>query len=131
MSEQTPAQGPGAFCWNELVTSDPEAATEFYAGLFGWTAEPVDGGPMPYVMFKKGDQPVAGMVQIVDEMGDVRPHWMNYVLVDDIEASVSQVEPLGGTVIQPVVPVGNMGRLAVIQDPTGAIFSFWEAGEGA
>ena len=127
MSE--PAQQPGAFCWNELSTPDPDAAAKFYAGVFGWTTEAVDGGSLPYMMFKKGDQPVAGMMKPSPEMGEVPPHWMSYVLVEDINDSVAKVEPLGGNVLQPVIPVGDMGKLAVIQDPTGAVFSFWEAGD--
>ena len=55
------------------------------------------------------------------------PHWNSYISVDDIEATTAKVAGAGGTVIAPPFDVIDAGRMAVIQDPTGAIFELWQA----
>jgi predicted enzyme related to lactoylglutathione lyase len=88
------------------------------------------GGGQTYYMFKKGEQVVAGMMQITDEMTDVKSHWMSYVNVEDIDASVNQADELGGKVLFGPVQVAEMGKLAAIMDSTGAVFSFWQNLDG-
>lgn len=118
----------GLFCWNELMTTDVEAVKGFYEGMFGWTTKTMEGGgDMPYHFFQKGEEPVGGLMGITPEMGPVPPHWASYVMVEDIDASVAKVESLGGKVLQPVLTVGEMGKLAVLQDPSGATVSLWQA----
>ena len=120
---------PGIFSWNELMTSDVAAGASLNERLFGWTREVM---PMPqgeYHFFKCGDRPVAGMVQISEEMGPIPPHWCAYVTVEGIDASVAQAQELGGQVLKEVTDI-PMGRFAVIQDPQGAAISLWEFREG-
>ena len=122
---------PGKFCWNELLTPDLEAAKKFYGELFGWT---FDSMPMPegeYTFLKNGDQPGGGMMQIQKEWGEVPPHWMSYVAVDDVVASVEKAKSLGGTILQDAKQVGEMGTFAIVQDPTGAVLAFWKQGSGS
>ena len=119
---------PGKFCWNELLTPDVEAAKKFYGELFGWTFESM---PMPdgeYIFGKSGDEPRSGMMQIQKEWGEVPPHWMSYVAVENVEASVEKAKSLGGTILQDTKAVGEMGTLAIVQDPTGAVLAFWKKG---
>ena len=131
MSEGHEDKTPGRFSWNECITSDPEAAKKFYGELFGWTTETM---PMPkgeYTFFKRGDVPAAGMMKKPDEMGQVPSHWMAYVTVESIEASCAKAEELGGKVVQPKIDIPEHGSLAVIEDPTGAVFAFWEFSDKA
>ena len=125
MSES--ANKSGSVCWHELITTDPEGSKAFYAGLFGWTIDVMDVGPMKYTMFKNGDDMVAGMVEITSEMEGVPPHWLSYMMVDDIVASVAKVEELGGRVCKDVTEL-PMGKFAIITDPAGAGFALWEEG---
>jgi predicted enzyme related to lactoylglutathione lyase len=113
----------GALCWNEVATRDTHKAGEFYTQLFGWTAKTEDMGGTLYTVFFKGDQMSAGMIQITPEWGDVPPHWMLYLAVDDCDASVERVKSLGGQVLVPPRDIPGTGRFAVLQDPQGAAFS--------
>jgi len=70
-----------------------------------------------------GEHPVAGMMQMTEEWGDAPPHWMTYITVADCDASAKTVEELGGQVCVPPTDIPEVGRFAVINDPTGATFS--------
>ena len=127
MSEPT----PGKFCWNELITPDPEAAKKFYGELFGWEADDMPMGEMTYTMFKppgasSPEDMVGGMVQ--SPMPDMPPHWLSYVAVDDVAATLGKAAALGATVVTEVTEL-PMGTLAVFTDPQGAAFAIWKKRE--
>ncbi|MDF3054900.1 MAG: Glyoxylase [Gammaproteobacteria bacterium] len=125
MSKDMPKQGD--FCWNELMTGDTQAAGKFYAELFGWECHTHQVGEVSYTMFKNGDKEIAGMMQTPDAQKEhIPPHWMSYVLVDDLDAMVEKAQSLGATIKVPAQLVGNFGRLAMIEDPTGAVIAFWQ-----
>jgi uncharacterized protein len=112
---------PGAFSWTELLTSDPKAATGFYAKLFGWTFNEMNmGGDGPYHVAKVGDTQVGGIMKTPAQAAGMPPTWCAYVTVADIDATLEQVVALGGKVLAPVMDVPNVGRFAVIADPQGA-----------
>ena len=120
----------GVFSWNELMTTDPKSAMRFYAELFGWVFEttPMDNGP--YHMANVGDTPVAGIMALPAAPGqpgmaanlslNMPAQWAGYVTVDDVDATASQVERLGGRLLMPATEIPDVGRFAVIQDPQGA-----------
>jgi uncharacterized protein len=120
----------GSFCWIELHTSDQKAAKSFYASLFGWTPQDMPMGPNDfYTIFKlQGRDAAAGCTLRPDEtsMG-VPPHWLIYIAVDDVEAAAAKAEQLGGKILAPPFDVMDAGRMAVVQDPTGAVFCLWRA----
>ncbi len=123
---------PGKFCWNELMTPDLEASKKFYCELFGWETKEMDmGGGFIYTMFRPAgapeDQSCGGMLQISPEMGDCPPHWLSYVMVENTAESVEKAKALGATVIKDVTDIG-MGIFAIVTDPTGAAFAFWQQG---
>jgi hypothetical protein len=117
----------GTVGWNELATSDPEAAIAFYTGLFGWTSNtgPVPGTDgMEYTTFMQGEHPVAGLMQMQGEGWEgVPPAWMPYLTVEDCVRCVSKAEDFGATVPVPTQSVPGVGTFAVLQDPTGASVS--------
>jgi len=113
----------GAFCWNELATRDVEGATKFYCDLLGWTASVDNSVGSPYTIFKKGETMVAGMMGMTEEYGDTPPHWMGYILVDDVDHAAKKTEELGGKVCVPPMDIPSVGRFTVITDPTGATIS--------
>ncbi|MDQ4125781.1 MAG: VOC family protein, partial [Actinomycetota bacterium] len=55
------------------------------------------------------------------------PFWMSYVAVDSVDKSAAQVEELGGRILAPPFDVMDVGRMAVIQDPSKAALALWEA----
>ena len=130
MSEQTmPAHG--AFCWNELSTTDLGAATSFYKALLGWEIKEGDapGGGMRYSEIVAGGRHVGGMYAMGEARGGEQrqqqtpPHWMSYVAVDDVDASASKVKELGGKVCVEPMDIPGVGRFCVINDPAGAALS--------
>ena len=123
----------GTFYWNELVSRDAAAATAFYTDLLGWTAEQMDDAPMPYTLLKaKGvENPVAGLMQMPEEWGDTPSHWGSYIAVDDVDVVLARVESLGGSVAVPAFDVPEVGRMAFIQDPSGARVAIMTAAEVA
>lgn len=118
-----PSPAHGTFCWNELGSTDDEAAKKFYAELLGWTYKEGDAGGMKYAEITAGGRPVGGVYKMGPEFGEAPSHWMAYVAVDDVDASAKRVEELGGKVCVPPTDIPNVGRFSVINDPTGATLS--------
>ena len=128
MAEFT-SHAPGSFSWVELQTSDPKAGVAFYRALLGWDVVEHDMGPAGvYTIFTmRGKDVAAGSGQQAHEkqMG-IPPHWNLYVTVASADQAVMRAASLGGIVLAPPFDVMNNGRMAVIQDPTGATFQIWE-----
>ncbi len=121
---------PGSFCWFELATTDQKSATAFYRGLFGWDVADTPMGPGEvYSIFKINGRDVAAGYTMHKEQREqgVPPNWGIYVSVDDVDASAKKAADLGATLLAPPFDVMDAGRMAVIQDPTGAIFQIWQA----
>ncbi|HEV2954064.1 MAG TPA: VOC family protein [Candidatus Dormibacteraeota bacterium] len=120
-----PDYKPGTPSWVDLGTPDVDASAKFYSALFGWTAEkaedPAAGG---YTIFKLGEDQVAGASPLM--MPEQPPAWMTYVSVEDADATTSIAASSGGQVIMPGMDVLDVGRMAVIADPTGAVICLWQ-----
>src|SRR5947209_6013588 len=120
---------PGSFCWFELGTTDQNAAKQFYSSLFGWTANDYPIGPSDfYTMFQLNgaDAAAAYTLRSDQRQHGVPPHWMIYMAVENADQSVARAGQLGATVLAPPFDVAEHGRMAVLQDPTGAVFSVWQ-----
>ncbi|MCV0396252.1 MAG: VOC family protein [Rhizobiaceae bacterium] len=113
---------PANFFWYELVTTDPKAATGFYADVVGWT--PVPYGPShDYTVLNVGpDQGTAGIMATPPEAAGMPPQWMGYLYVDDVDAKAREVETAGGKVEKGPWDIPEIGRAAVCTDPHGAPF---------
>lgn len=112
---------PGAFCWNELMTNDPQKASAFYTALLGWEAQYME--EMSYTMMANHGRMAGGIYQAGEGMEHIPPNWMVYFSVADCDASVAKAVELGGTIFSPAMDIPNMGRFAMIQDPQGGVFS--------
>jgi predicted enzyme related to lactoylglutathione lyase len=113
---------PGTINWNELVTDNPDAA--FYRDVLGLITATMDMGAGAYTTFEAGGQPVGGTTR--PQMPGVPSHWHVYFGVADADAAAAKATELGGKVIVPPfdTPVGRMG---VLSDPQGAVFSIIQA----
>lgn len=123
---------PGSFSWLELATTDQKAATRFYSELFGWKAEDRPMGPdLIYTILRSGGQDVAGAYGLMKDQleNKVPPHWMLYVKVASADQAARRAVELGGQQIVPPTDIPEAGRFAVVQDPTGAVISVFEAGK--
>ena len=120
----------GSFCWIELGTTDQTVAKNFYGSIFGWTPNDNPMGPGEvYTIFKlEGRDAAAGYTLRADQRAQhVPPHWILYIMVDNVDASAAKVPQLGGKVIVAPFDVMDAGRMAVIADPAGAYFCLWQA----
>jgi predicted enzyme related to lactoylglutathione lyase len=111
--------------WIELATSDTAAARDFYARLFGWRVEvspdPQYGG---YGIAKLGDADAAGITPT--QSPETPNAWNLYIGTDDVDDTAKRVEAAGGTIVAAPFDVGDQGRMAVLQDPSGAFISLWK-----
>jgi predicted enzyme related to lactoylglutathione lyase len=114
---------PGAVTLNQLNTTDPERAQEFYAQLFGWRIEQVQGGEQAYWGIYNGERLNGGMMQLPAEMG-APSHWLVYFGIDDIDAAAERIGGSGGTVMLPTMDVPG-GQILVAQDAEGAAFGLF------
>ena len=112
----------GHFAWNELMTPDVEKAKAFYGATLGWT---YDTHPMPnggiYWLAKVGDRPIAGIMSLSDLPPGAPTAWFPYIEVDDVDRRVELVAGAGGAVPRPIFDVPGVGRIAIVQDATGAM----------
>ena len=121
----------GQVSWNELITADSKASAEFYGKLFGWEATPFvppgapPGGP-PYMVFKSAglEMGAGGMMQA--PAPGVPTHWLPYVIVENADKALAKAVELGAKACTPVMSIGEVGRVAVIQDPLGAAIGLHE-----
>ena len=120
---------PGAFCWIELATTDQNAAKSFYSSLFGWAIQEFPMGPNDfYTMFQREGRDAAAAYTMRPEqrsMG-VPPNWMIYIAVESADDAASRIPQLEGKLLAPPFDVYDVGRMAVVQDPTGAVFALWQ-----
>lgn len=118
----------GVPCWVDHASGDPDGAAAFYAELLGWEAQdtmPPDA-PGRYLMCTLRGQQVAAISTQPTE--GVPPAWNTYVAVDDADAAAASAAEAGGTVLAGPFDVFDAGRMAVVQDPAGAVVSLWQAG---
>lgn len=125
MSEVT-EYAPGTPCWIDLATTDPEAATAFYTGLFGWTGEDLGAEAGHYVILRKEGKDVAALYRPDSLQGP--PQWNTYIAVAGLDDATARVDPAGGCVAIPPFDVMGLGRMAVVKDPMGAFVALWEPG---
>lgn len=115
---------PGTPSWVDLGTPDPDDASRFYSGLFGWTipeGPPEAGG---YRMCMLDGKPVAGLGPQMN--ADMPPWWTTYISVADADETAAAIKEDGGNVIVEPMDVLDAGRMAVAADPAGAMFSIWQ-----
>lgn len=117
----------GEFCWTELATTNVQSAKDFYGKVFGWKFSDIDMGEMTYTMIKRDNQEFGGMWAIPkDKEKQIPPHWLAYILVENLDESLTTAVSNGATVMKPATNAGDKGRLAVITDPTGAYVALWQ-----
>ncbi len=118
----------GEFCWTELATSNVQSAKDFYGKVFGWEFSDHSMGDMTYTMIKHNDKEFGGIWAIPkDKEKQIPPHWMAYILVEDLQKSLEKASKQGASIMKPAANAGEFGRFAIITDPTGAHIALWES----
>jgi predicted enzyme related to lactoylglutathione lyase len=130
---QVTRHDPGSFSWTELATSDPRGARNFYGSLFGWSFvdSPMGSGPEDiYTRLQIDGDDVGALYKMLPEQASqgMPPNWLCYVSVASADEAGRKVRELGGTVVAQPFDVMSYGRMAMFQDPAGAMFAVWQAG---
>jgi predicted enzyme related to lactoylglutathione lyase len=114
---------PGSFTWNDLQTTDPEAAAGFYRDLFGWEIAATEGAGGAYFTIRNRGRMNGGLMRSPQE--GVPPFWMAYFGVESLDGAMEQTRQAGGAVLAGPIEV-PAGRFAALRDPQGAVFSVME-----
>jgi predicted enzyme related to lactoylglutathione lyase len=122
---------PGVPCWVDTSHPDPEAAVDFYGGLFGWEFEDVmppgsSLGKYFIARIRGGDVAAVGSQP---EGSGQNAFWNTYIWVESADETASKVAAAGGTVLRDPFDVMDSGRMAVLGDRSGAAFCAWQAKE--
>ena len=119
---------PGVPCWVDTSQPDPEAATAFYGGVFGWEFEDAipPGSEGRYCIARLGGGDVAAVGSIPVGAPQMAS-WNTYVWVESADETASKVVEAGGKVLTEPFEVMEHGRMAVVADPEGAAFCIWQA----
>jgi uncharacterized protein len=120
----------GRFLWYDLMTTDMNAAAEFYGKVTGWDVQ-VHGSAGTYRMIHRGRTPIGGMMALPEpakKMG-APPNWVAYVGTPDVDAAVRQATAAGATTFVPPSDIPSIGRFSIIADPQGATIALFQAGQ--
>lgn len=116
---------PNTPLWTELTTPDPDGSEAFYAAVFGWTFKPFPTAPGYRQICAPGEaEAFGGLMERPDDYPAAIPAgWTPYFMAADTDATAAKAVELGGTVVSGPGSVPSVGRIAAVQDPTGAVFS--------
>src|SRR5271169_3910969 len=124
----------GKFVWYDQMSYDMKASATFYKNVVGWNLVANAMNDSPYTVLAAGETMIGGVMPIPEDaakMG-VKPAWMGYIGVDDVDAFAGKVTAAGGAIHRPPTDIPNVGRFAVASDPTGAGFILFKGqGEAA
>lgn len=112
-------EGPGSFHWNELWTQDPKVSIRFYESVFGYSHDEMEMPDGKYYVFMDGEQPRGGMLKAPSS--DVPTMWLQYVTVEDCDATVARAKGNGAAVVADPVDAEGVGRFAILRDPLGGM----------
>ena len=114
----------GHFIWYELMTTDPDAAAKFYGEVVGWSARDFGAPGMDYRLLSSNGIDVGGLLAISTDgaANGMRPIWVGYISVADVDATVAEAMAAGGKTYMPPTDFPGVGRIAMVTDPQGAAF---------
>ena len=118
------ARAQTSFIWYELLTNDHARAKSFYDAVVGWDIESEATNSMDYRMIRTPTGNAGGVMQINDEMRShgARPTWLGYLGVEDVDQIVAAATAAGASIVMPAFDVADVGRIAMLADPSGAPF---------
>lgn len=134
-----PCTGVGLVWWAELLNDDLDAAAKFYTSVLGWTSKSADVRNLrlpprtpadTYVVFSAEGSEAAGLMR-KDHPNAVHATkgWVVYFQVRDLDRSLALARDGGGTILKQPFETGEGNRMALVQDPTGAVVGLVQPGK--
>ncbi len=115
-----------AFCWADLSTPDPRRAKPFYEDLLGWDIEAAQNDSSGYLHIRNGKSFIGGIPPVRARAPHAPAHWLIYFQTADCDGCATKAEEHGATIHMPPMSLPNVGRIAIIGDPQGAVFALFE-----
>jgi uncharacterized protein len=114
-----PAQKPNTVNWWELQVTDLEEAKKFYGAVFGWTFQSFGEG-FEVICTPDGTM-IGGLDSATGKSESPAGRGTRvYVMVEDLEDTLSRVEPAGGKVQQSRTMIApEYGWFGLLTDPSG------------
>jgi predicted enzyme related to lactoylglutathione lyase len=115
----------------EVPYDDVERATSFYRDVFGWQ---IQGIPeLNYHIVTTGPSGDQGPTEpgyigggmFARQTGVSTP--VITIDVDDIDATLAEIESRGGSTVEKKIPVGDMGFAAYFTDSEGNLLGLWQS----
>lgn len=119
-----PAWTHGNIYWSELNVSDVERARKFYGDTLGWKFEAMPMEGFTYWVCANDGARVGMFEMKGPEFANVPEHWLTYIAVDDVDARLSEAKAAGATICKEPWDIPGVGRMAVLQEPGGAVVAW-------
>lgn len=121
----------GRFVWSDLMAKDVEKAKTFYTELMAWKTHEMDMGPAgQYTMLKRGEEGLGGIAKLSGVPDQVPSHWINYITVEDVDATAKTAKEIGATIRMEPFDIPDVGRACLMQDPWGCVFFAFRSKDG-
>lgn len=109
--------------WMQLASSTGRGIVGFYEAVLGWSAaESSEEFGGYFMFFTPAGLPAAGAMPMEQPSSD----WLLYVQTGDIEASLAKADAAGGSILQGVQPIADLGTMAIVADPSGCAIGLWQ-----
>ena len=118
---KTAAKAQFGFNWHDLMTPDVEGAKRFYKAVVGWETQ-LQGD---YNVLMVGSQGVGGIMQSPSEIKNMPPFWSGYIAVKNVDKHCVAIKKAGGAVVREPWNVPDTLRMAVVSEPSGAVFNVY------
>jgi len=118
----------GTVGWIDLTVPDATAIRDFYTKVVGWDSAPVSMGEYDdFCMIPQtSEDPVCGICYAKGTNKEIPPQWMIYIVVADLEKSITDVKSLGGECLTEIKTISGQGTYCIIKDPAGAISALYQ-----
>jgi len=116
----------GAPCWADLNTSNADKAAKFYGDWLGWTFDAGEDGYRHIINGTGQENMIGGIPPRMHAPPGTPANWMTYFHVADCKASAAKAAQLGASTIMPADVMPDVGTIAVLADPQGAVFALYQ-----
>jgi len=116
----------GSLCWADLNTTDPVKAARFYSDFLGWTFDKGKDGYSHIINGSGHENMIGGMPDRMHAPPGTPSHWLSYFHVADCKATAAKAAKLGASTMMPADTMQDVGTIAVLADPQGAVFALYQ-----
>ena len=123
---------PGKFVWEELFTTNPQAAVSFYSQLFGWDSQTIQRPNALYTVMSVDGRPICGITHFPEKLASATNHgrWVGFISVPDVAKAAAALSAHGGKVVLPIKELSGRGMQTVVSTQEGVIVGLLHSSSG-